>query len=445
MAYVTMEQCVEEEKDEPLVLLPRGKRMFFVAILYLCFTFDLAIRYGVNAILPLLQNDLGISGTQIGLLSSAVFLGMAIFVMPFSFFGAQYGQKKAISLCSILWSGVTVLCGFAQGAVSLALLRLGVGAGNSAYAAVSTDMLTSWYKKSSWGKVLGLYNTAMTIGAVVGMILFAAIAETMGWRMSFYIIGGISLVISLLTFLIPDNRKVLAEQKAKEAAANGGKSNGVEQKKLSAGETFKFLLTNKALLLMCLGAGIAVMTLNIGSTFMSIYYVNMMGISATAAAGLIALSTPIGLVAYPLGGAILDKWYQKDRRARMWMPMVCIVLAAVIFFFGYKMVSVPMILIAGGFYNLGNTSFHTAAHELVPVWYKSVSYGIYVLFIQLLGAVGPTLGGIMVDKMGVQAALVNSSFLFAASAVLLFLAGGIYIKYYNRAREEELSTGVCPE
>lgn len=51
----------------------------------------------------------------------------------------------------------------------------------------------------------------------------------------------------------------------------------------------------------------------------------------------------------------------------------------------------------------------------------------------------------MVDKMGVQAALVNSSFLFAASAVLLFLAGGIYIKYYNRAREEELSTGVCPE
>ena len=51
------------------------------------------------------------------------------------------------------------------------------------------------------------------------------------------------------------------------------------------------------------------MTLNIGSTFMSIYYVNMMGISATAAAGLIALSTPIGLVAYPLGGAILDKWY----------------------------------------------------------------------------------------------------------------------------------------
>ena len=149
MASVTAEQCAELEKDEPMVKLPKGKRLFFVAILYLCFTFDLAIRYGVNAILPMIRDDLGISATQIGLLSSAVFLGMAVFVMPISFYGAQNGQKKAISLCTILWSGVTILCGFAQGAVSLALLRLGVGAGNSAYAALSTDMLTSWYKKSS--------------------------------------------------------------------------------------------------------------------------------------------------------------------------------------------------------------------------------------------------------------------------------------------------------
>ena len=235
----------------------------------------------------------------------------------------------------------------------------------------------------------------------------------------------------------------MAEQGAAEAKATGKQE--VEQKKLSAGETAKFLLSNRALLLMCLGAGLAVMTLNIGSTFMSIYYVNMLGVSVTAAAGIVALSTPIGLVAYPVGGAILDKWYKKDRRARMWMPMICIALTAVTFFLGYKMVSIPLILIAGGFYNLGNTSFHTAAHELVPVWYKSVSYGIYVLFIQLLGAVGPTLGGIMVDKMGIQNALANAQIFFVISAVLLFLAGGIYIKYYNRAREEELHSGVCPE
>lgn len=443
MASVTMDECVKEEKDEPLIKLPKGKRMFFVAILYLLFCFDLAIRYGVNAILPALQKDLGMSSTEIGMLSSCVFLGMAIFVMPISFIGEQKSQRRAISLCTILWSGVTVICGMATSTITLALCRLGVGAGNSAFAPLSTAMITSWYKKSSWGKVLGLYNTAMTLGGILGMILFAAIADTMGWRMSFYIIGGISLVLSMLTFFLPDNKKLLAEQGAAEAAATGKKE--VAQVKLNAKDTAKLLLSNRALLLMCLGAGVAVMTLNISTTFISIYYCDMLGISQTAAAGIVALSTPISLIAYPLGGAILDKWYAKDRRARMLMPMICIAITAITFFLGYQMVSVPLILLANGIYNMGNTAFHTAAHELVPVWYKSVSYGIYVLFIQLLGAVGPTLGGMIVDAIGLQSALSYVQGFFVISVVSLFLASTIYVKYYNRAREAELSSGVCPE
>ncbi len=443
MASVTMDECVKEEKDEPLIKLPKGKRMFFVAILYLLFCFDLAIRYGVNAILPALQNDLGMSSTEVGMLSSCVFLGMAIFVMPISFIGEQKSQRRAISLCTILWSGVTVICGMATSTITLALCRLGVGAGNSAFAPLSTAMITSWYKKSSWGKVLGLYNTAMTLGGILGMILFAAIADTMGWRMSFYIIGGISLVLSMLTFFLPDNKKLLAEQGAAEAAATGKQE--VAQVKLNAKDTAKLLLSNRALLLMCLGAGVAVMTLNISTTFISIYYCDMLGISQTAAAGIVALSTPISLIAYPLGGAILDKWYAKDRRARMLMPMICIAITAITFFLGYQMVSVPLILLANGIYNMGNTAFHTAAHELVPVWYKSVSYGIYVLFIQLLGAVGPTLGGMIVDAIGLQSALSYVQGFFVISVVSLFLASTIYVKYYNRAREAELSSGVCPE
>lgn len=151
------------------------------------------------------------------------------------------------------------------------------------------------------------------------------------------------------------------------------------------------------------------------------------------------------MIAYPLGGAILDKWYKKDRRARMFMPMICIALAAVCFAGGYKLASIPLIIAANAIYGMGNTSFHTAAHELVPVWYKSVSYGIYVLFIQLLGAVGPTLGGVLVDALGVQNALTFSQVFFVISAALLLIAGGLYTKFYNKAREEEAASGLCVE
>ena len=375
MASVTMEECIEEEKDEPVVKLPNGKRLFFVAILYVLFCLDLAIRYGVNAILPIIKNDLMLTDTQVGLLGSCVFLGMAIFVMPISFIGENKSQRRAVSLCTILWSGVTILCGNAQSALQLALLRLGVGAGNSAFAPLSTAMITTWYKKSSWGKALGFYNTAMVIGGALGYVLFAALAESIGWRTTFYVVGGISLVLSLLTLLLPDNKKLMAEQGAAAAAAEGKKEE-VAQVKLNVKDTAKLLLSNRALLTMCLAAGLAVMTLNIGSTFISLFYVNEMGMSMTAAAGIVAICTPVSLVAYPLGGAILDKWYAKDRRARMYMPMVCIALTAILFVGGYMLKNIPMIILANAVYGMGNTSFHTAAHELVPVWYKSVSYGI---------------------------------------------------------------------
>lgn len=427
------------EVDEPLVKLPKGKRFFFIAILYVMFLFDFIIRYGVNAILPLIQEDLGISATQVGLLSSAIFLGMAIFVMPISFIGENKSQRRAISFCAILWSGATVACGMAGSAVNLIINRLIVGAGNSAYAPLSTAMLTSWYKKSTWGKALGLYNTAMVLGGALGMIIFAALAESFGWRASFYVIGGASLVVSLLSLLLPDNKKLMAEQGAEEGHSEAQE---IAQIKLNLRDTAKLVLGNKALLVMCLGAGLAVFTINIGSTFISIYYVNVMGMSVTAAAGIAAIGTPLSLIATPLGGAILDKWYGRDRRARMWMPMITVLACGIVCAAGYGMASVPLILIGNAIYTMGNTSFHTASHELVPAWYKSVSYGTYVLFIQLLGACGPTVGGILVDAMGVQQALVVVQAMMIITCAILFYAGRIYLKYYNKAREEERERGL---
>lgn len=162
--------------DKPLVQLPKGKRTFFIAILYVMFCFDLFIRYGFSYVMPLVQSDLGLSNTQVGMMSSAIFLGMAIFVMPISFIGENHSQRRTISFCGILWSAATVVCGMAGGAVTLIISRLCVGAGSSAYAPLSTAMITSWFKKSSWGTALGIYNTAMIVGGALGTVVFAALA-----------------------------------------------------------------------------------------------------------------------------------------------------------------------------------------------------------------------------------------------------------------------------
>lgn len=65
--------------DEPLVRLPRGKRLLFAAILYVIFLSDVIVRYGVNAILPLIQEDLEISATQVGFFEQCGIFGNGYF------------------------------------------------------------------------------------------------------------------------------------------------------------------------------------------------------------------------------------------------------------------------------------------------------------------------------------------------------------------------------
>lgn len=425
--------------DKPLVMLPGGKRRFFIAILYLMFCFDLFIRYGFSYVMPLIQDDLSLSNTQVGLMSSAIFLGMAIFVYPISFMGENHSQRRAISFCGILWSGATVVCGMAGGAVTLILSRLCVGAGSSAYAPLSTAMITSWFKKSQWGSALGLYNTAMIVGGALGTVIFAALGEALGWRACFYVIGGISLVICLLSFLLPDNKKLMAEQGVQ---AGNDEADEVAQIKLNVVDTAKLLLSNKALLAMCLAAGMALFSVNTGSSFAAIYFQDVKGMTPTAASMVALITMPFSILATPIGGKILDKWYGKDKRARMWMPMLTCLLSAGLLVIGYGTASIPIIIAGNTAYTLGNTSFHASSHELVPAWYKSVSYGTYVFFIQIFGALGPSFGGWLIDQVGIQHGLVFVQATMLITAALLIYAGKVYLNYYKAARKEEEERGL---
>ena len=63
-------------------------------------------------------------------------------------------------------------------------------------------------------------------------------------------------------------------------------------------------------------------------------------------------------------------------------------------------------------------------------------------FIQALGAWGPTVGGILVDALGVEQALVVAQAMMLVTSAIVFYAGRIYLKYYNKAREEERERGL---
>lgn len=417
--------------EKPLIQVSKGKRRAYFLILYGLFVADFIARVGINSIMPLIQSDLKLTDGQIGSLVSCVAMGMAIFVLPISFLGEKYSTKKAITLSSVIWGVGSLISGATHSFYTLLVARFMVGTGNSAYAALSNSLITGMYPKSRWGKQIGLYNTAMTLGMAAGALFFANLATQFHWRTAFYAIGGITLVLTLLSLTLPDNRKETAK------ATSVKTTNEVNLRKV-----FNLIVKNKTLIGVYLGAGFSVFAVQSILTYASIFCVREMDMTVSAAANIVSFMALLALLGYPVGGAVLDKWYSVDKRARIWMPAVCFALCAVMFFLGFSLKNVILIAVGYFFFSCANTCFHAASQELVPVWFKSVSYGGYVMFCQLFGAIGPFVTGLVSDAFGISMALCALQAVFVLATIVCVIVGFGYNKCYEKARNEEISAGM---
>ena len=403
----------------------KDKRKIYFSILYLMFVGDFISRVGINSIFPILQKQLNITDSQLGILSGVVLLGMASFVLIISYLGEKTSKRNVIAISALIWGVGSLFSGFASGFILLVLSRFFVGIGNSAYAPLATSTLTGLYDKSKWGKVIGLFNTAMTVGGAIGGILFVKIASTFGWRAGFYFIGGVSIVLSGLSLIIPDNR--VKDNK------NNNKNNVVSIK-----NAFKSIISNKALIIMCIGAGTAIMALTAINSWMSIYLVREMNLSITTVANLISIMALLSVVGFPIGGILLDILCKKSKKSRVLFPAVCITLTGIFYFIGFYFRSIPVILFAATLYTFGGTAFHTATQELVPTQLRSISYGTYVVFIQFLGALGHIFTGAISQAFSIGIAILIVQALFILSAIILVISSIFYIKCFEEARAEDM-------
>ncbi len=101
--------------------------LFWCALIIIFDGYDLVI-YGV--VLPMLMKEWGLSPLQAGALGSYALFGMMFGAL--FFFGPlsdKIGRKKAITICVVLFSGFTVLNGFARNPTEFGLCRFIAGLG----------------------------------------------------------------------------------------------------------------------------------------------------------------------------------------------------------------------------------------------------------------------------------------------------------------------------
>ena len=81
---------------------------------------------------PLIQEELHLSASQLGVLLSAFYYGYVLAMAPVGWLAEKHGAQRVLATGAVVWSVATLLTGVVSTFAGLLLLRLLLGVGESA-------------------------------------------------------------------------------------------------------------------------------------------------------------------------------------------------------------------------------------------------------------------------------------------------------------------------
>ncbi|HZL85747.1 MAG TPA: MFS transporter [Candidatus Krumholzibacteria bacterium] len=169
---------------------PLDKHQFQVlAILSLVNFMNFVDRQIIGAILPLLQDDFSLSHSQAALLGTAFALMHSIFTLPLGMLADRTSRKNVMAAAVLFWSLATFVTGLARSFRLLLVARSLVGLGEAAFTPAATAIITRSFPAAVRARVQGTFNAGMFIGGCVGLGLGGALASSIGWRPTLFIVA----------------------------------------------------------------------------------------------------------------------------------------------------------------------------------------------------------------------------------------------------------------
>jgi MFS family permease len=164
----------------------------------------------------LVQADLHLTATQLGWLFSAFFCTYTVLQIPVGWLAERYGAARVLAAGLALWALATMLVGFAYSFVTLLVLRLILGCGESVGFPATSKILAATVPAHCLGTANGVIAFAYLLGPAVGVYCGGMLIEHAGWRHMFMIFGAISLL-----WLLPWMRVGIRRESTLPPAAPG--------------------------------------------------------------------------------------------------------------------------------------------------------------------------------------------------------------------------------
>jgi MFS family permease len=373
-----------------------------VGILTLAYTVSFIDRQILNLLVEPIQQDLGISDTQVSLLQGLAFaIFYSLMGMPIAWLADRSNRRNIIVAGMVLWCLMTAACGLSKNFLQLFLARIGVGVGEAALSPPAYSIIADYFPPERIARATGTYAFGVYAGAGIAMLTGGAVISLVSdaaaivlplvgtlrpWQATFLVVGlpGLAVAALMLTVREPARRRsrpVGTGQHAKPTMA----------------ELQAFLRSSKsAIIAICVGFSLVGMVIIGILSWTPTLFIRVHGWTPSEiglAYGLILLL--LGTSGSVMGGLVGDWMYKRGRRDATLRTALYASMFALPFALAMPLVSDPRMALA----LLAPTTFllsapvglSAAAIQLMtPNHLRAQVTAIYLLVVALIGTgLGP--------------------------------------------------------
>ncbi|MFD8743799.1 MFS transporter [Streptomyces sp. NPDC059616] len=379
----------------------RGYARLVFALSFGLLLIDYMSRQVLNAVFPLLKAEWLLDDAQLGSLSGIVALMVGVLTFPLSLLADRWGRVRSLVVAATVWSLATLGCAVAASYGQMFLGRFLVGVGEAAYGSVGIAVVLSVFPVTLRATLSGAFIAGGAFGSVLGVSIGGVVAQHLGWRWAFGVMGIAGLVMAAVYGVVV---------KEKRLGPGTGGSGGPSGERAPLRTLLPRLFSSVSVLCAYIGSGlqmfIAMALLAWMPSFLSRYYA-MPTAKAGVVAGAFALITGAGMI---LSGYVTDRLSRRAGARKWTVAISCSLGSLVLLTAGFHLpAGTPQLLLIGAGTLLSNATAGPAAAmvaNLTPAAVAATAMATLTLANSLLGlAPGPAVTGMLADRMGLLGAL----------------------------------------
>ena len=324
---------------------------------------------GLPVLAPTLQDELGLSLGQIGVLLAAAWVGSTLTLLPWGLAADRYGERVVLALGLASCAAFLVLAAWAEGYWTLFLLLALAGAAGASVNSASGRAVMHWFGPSERGLALGIRQSAVPAGGLVGALAVPPLAAAGGSTLALLFLAGFCVLGALTGALV---------------LRRGEPSDGVEP--ATIGRT----LADARLWRLCLGSGVYLYAQLAVLGFAVVFLHEEHGLSQGEAALVVAVSQVLAVVLRIAAGHWSDLVGSRVRPLRVVGVAVTASLGVTAALSGGPLwLLVGALALAGGLSMAWNGLSFAAAAELAGAHRSGAAIGFQQTVLSGIGTVAP--------------------------------------------------------